>query len=327
MDVYFDERYGKLCQLIEGGTCEVFDFKSSNGFIRNMFLKKPIFDIVQKDEFKEYYDIISPYGYGGPVILELNGDKKKLVEEFNIAFDEYCIQNKIVSEFIRFHPIVNNAQDFDVIYKPACIRKTLGTNLAAFDDPINFEFSKNCKRDIRKALREGVRYRINNSIPDINKFVEIYYSTMSRNKAKEFYFFRSKYFCDLADLFSNQILFVEALYEDKVIAASLCFCSDKNIYLHLSGTLQEYLTLLPAYILNYAIVLWGKDHDYNMVHYGGGVSNLENDTLYKFKKKFALNTEFDFYVGKKIRITEIYNLLCEIRNVNPNSDFFPAYRT
>ena len=67
--------------------------------------------------------------------------------------------NYVVSEFVRFHPIVDNARWFGSCYDVSFVRYTVGTDLERSEDPL-MEFSKSCRSRIRKALREGVTYRI-----------------------------------------------------------------------------------------------------------------------------------------------------------------------
>src|SRR6478735_1307981 len=117
LDVYFDDNYGKLYEKVENGKAEIFNFNYKFGIIKNQFIKREI-PIRINNEI--YYDIVTPYGYGGPVIIK-------------------CEENKIVSEFIRFHPILENAEDFTSVYDVKCIRKTLGTNLKDFEDPFQIE--------------------------------------------------------------------------------------------------------------------------------------------------------------------------------------------
>ena len=52
----------------------------------------------------------------------------------------------------------------------------------------------------------------------------------------------------------------------------------------------------------------------------------KEDSLYLFKKNFARLYDVDFYIGKKVWNEEIYNKLCEMKNVDKYDAFFPAYR-
>lgn len=318
VDIYFDENYGKLYEEIEGGKQEVFDFSCEHGSVRHQFIKRPIDG--------QWFDLITPYGYGGPVIINAN-NKEALVQAFEKAFEGYCAQNHIVSEFVRFHPVENNAEDFQSVYKCENIRYTVGTNLKDYDDPIQEEFTKQCRKNIRQILKKGVSYRITERPEDLSKFTEIYYATMERNAATDFYFFPQEYFDRCISAFRDRLLLIEALWEEDVIAAGLYLLGDKTVHIHLTGTREEFLYLSPEYILRYAVTLWAKDHGYEWIHNGGGRSNSEDDPLYKFKKQFGKNTQFDFYIGKKIWNKEMYGRLCQDNNISPDVSFFPAYRS
>ncbi len=324
-DIYFLPEYGKLYEEIENGKVETFKYESDLGLITNMFIKRKI---PSKIDGRTYHDITTPYGYGGPIIIKcINKEfRNKLVEGYKKSFSNYCRDNNIVSEFIRFHPILQNHKDFKNIYDVQYMRKTLGTNLKDFDDPIQSEFSKNCRKTVRRALRDGVTFLIEEIPENLNEFKEIYYSTMDRNQASDYYYFDDLYFNNILNNLQKNVVLVKAIYKEKTIASGLYFIYDKIIHAHLSGTLNEYLYLSPAYILKYGTVLWGKENGYNIIHYGGGTSNSKEDSLFEFKKRFAKNTEFDFYIGKKVWDIDVYNKLCELKGVNENTEFFPAYR-
>lgn len=325
LDIYFEPNYGKLYENVENGKCEVYKFDSELGSIQHMFIKRKIpIDV----EGETYYDIITPYGYGGPVVLN-HMEKKRhlLVEEFISEFQDYCLTNNIVSEFIRFHPVIGNAYDFNEFYDVSYIRNTVGTDLIKYDDPFQSEFSKSCRKRIRKALRAGVSFKITEKPKNIGKFKEIYYSTMNRNNAASYYYFDDNYFDLCLEYFKDNLLLVEAIYEEQTIAMGFYFIYKDYIHIHLSGTLTEFLKLSPAYILRYAVTQWGKENGYKLIHHGGGRTNDPDDTLYQFKKRFGTNTDFEFHVGKKIWDVEVYNELCRIKNIDRNTDYFPAYRS
>lgn len=65
IDFYFDRNYGKLYEKIEAGVQEIFEYEDENGKISNQFVKRKI---DTKIDEKEYFDIVTPYGYGGPII-------------------------------------------------------------------------------------------------------------------------------------------------------------------------------------------------------------------------------------------------------------------
>lgn len=318
-DIYFDPLYARLYESIEGGELLRYELDCELGRVTNTVIKRPI------PGAEGFFDLITPYGYGGPVIERLNdgSSESDLVSAYATDFAEFCRKNRIVSEFVRFHPIIGNGPVFAPVYGSTFMRHTLGTSLADFDDPFTAEFSKSCRKTVRQALSKGVGYRVTRSPDSLDGFKEIYYSTMDRNNAPDYYYFGDEYFDTLLHDLKNNVLTVEALAGDKPIAAGLYLCSGKTIHVHLSGTLTEYLHLSPAYVLKYATVLWGKENGFELIHYGGGRSNAPDDPLYVFKKKFAAHTEFDFYIGRKVWDAEKY---AELSDGMEDGGFFPLYR-
>lgn len=324
-DIFFEKEYGKLYEELENGKCEVFEFSHPLGAVRHLFIKR---EIPQALRGETYYDIVTPYGYGGPLILDCDPENKaRLVEEFHNAFHQYCEEHRIVSEFIRFHPILKNAKDFESCYQVKFTRKTVGTNLKDYEDPVQSEFSKSTRKSIRKALREGLECRVTRNPDNLDKFQELYYANMERIGADSFYYFDNSYFSRCLDYFGEYIILVEAVYEGQVIGAELHFHYNDLIHTHLSGTLAEFQHLSPVYVMTQAIAEWGKKNGADLVHAGGGTTNDPEDSLYLFKKKFGQNTEFDFHIGQKVWNEAIYSELCRITGTETEEGFFPAYRS
>ena len=290
-----------------------------------MFIKR---EIPIKVNGAIYYDIVTPYGYGGPLIEECDeGNQPLLVEEFKETFQDYCNEHNIVSEFIRFQPVIDNALDFKNCYDVIYIRNTVGTNLKDFEDPVQKEFSKSTRKNIRKALQAGVQFNVTMAPNDFREFKAIYHETMARNKADSYYYFDDAYFQRLITYFGENMLLVEAVYEGQTIGIGLNFVYDNMIHTHLSGTLNDFHHLSPAYILQYALAVWGKENGIDLIHDGGGRTNSIDDKLYLFKKQFGKNTGFKFFIGKKIWHPAIYSELCKAADVEGELDYFPAYRS
>lgn len=323
-DIYFDKNYGKLYEKIEDGEAIIFKCQTENGTIINQFIKR---EIPIKVDGKTHYDLITPYGYGGPYIKEAK-DKKRLLEDYERLFSQYCLDNNIVSEFVRFHPIYKNHLLFNKVYNTSFDRYTLATNLKDYDNPITSEFSKSCRKTIKQILKKGICFRMieNPSKTSMEEFIKIYYDNMNRKKANPFYFFDNSYFEDVINNYQDKIVIAQAVYDGKVVAAGLYFTTGKNVHAHLSGTDKRFLHLSPAYILKYGTALWAKEKGFNFIHYGGGTDRSSENPLYLFKSKFAKNTKLEFYIGKKIWNNDVYNKLRYISEASGDEPFFPAYR-
>jgi len=73
----------------------------------------------------------------------------------------------------------------------------------------------------------------------------------------------------------------------------------------LGGTLSKYFEFRPNDILKHEIINVLKQRQYNYFCLGGGSS--VDDGIFNYKKKFAKNGIFDFYIGKIIHNQQIYD--------------------
>ena len=321
-DIYFEPNYAKLYENADNRAVE-YQFECDYGVITNLFLKRKI-DIALGDGV-QYYDIITPYGYGGPLIHEAT-DRERLVAAYMADFQRYAQREKIVAEFVRFHPLVQNALDFKDAYRAFLDRKTVGTNLT-YEDVIGTEFSRHKRKDINKILKTpGIRYEVDEHPSTLDDFLPIYYATMDRDQAATYYYFDQSYFRAMLRNLPEHITTGKVFLGDKLIAMGVYFRYGEFLHAHLSGTLSEYLSYSPAALLKYALAIYGHDRGYKVIHYGGGSSRSEENGLYQYKHDFGLHTTFDFYLAKKVWDADAYQRICAAVGADPCAEFFPAYR-
>lgn len=327
-DAYYNPEYGKIYETLEKGVCERFSYSDDNGTVDNIFIKRPVPYLVNGEQF---FDIVTPYGYGGAHITELNGDADALLDAFWKAYTEYCKEQKIICEFVRFHPLVENAllwKDrycYDVVFS----RNTIAINTADKDFFAN-QFTPESRNKARKCLRDGARIEIDEDLKRLDDFFALYYKTMEKNNATDYYFFDKKYFEDIKNVFGKNIVLINAIMDEKVISSSMFFMSEHYMHYHLASTDPDYY----RYGANNAILTAAGEYalskGISWLHLGGGVSSAVDDPLFKFKHTFGRKDENlkEFYIGKCIFDKEIYGLLCEKareHGVN-HPDFFPEYR-
>lgn len=325
LDIYYLPEYGHLCETMEEGKCELFAYESDAGRIINMFIKRPV---PWEINGEVYYDIVTPYGYGGPIIVK-EANRERLKREYAESFALFCQKNKIVSEFIRFHPIFQNHLDVDESYDVIYSRHTVGTNLRDYEDPVQKEFAKSLRRDNRKAADKGVIVSLNPQPDSLKVFRKLYEETMDRNHAEAMYYFGDDYYHILETELRSYILEVQLLFESEIIASEIYFTAGDILHAHLLGSNVKMLELEAGGLLEAAAANWGKEHGYRYIHHGGGRSSDPEDALFRYKKKFGKNTEFEFYIGRKIWNKDIYNALVQKRmEQKPIEDehYFPQYR-
>ncbi|KIH71406.1 GNAT family N-acetyltransferase [Salinicoccus roseus] len=322
-DIYFTKEYAEANAGIEGGRAIHFEIDDANGHMTLSTIKR---EINTRIDGEKYYDLISPYGYGGPIIHRVD-DPKALVEAFEKQFTTYCGDHNIVSEFVRFHPLFGNHEPFTEIYDVAHIKETVGTDLVRFEDTFQSEFSSTARKITRRMLRdERFNCTLDRGFNDIGSFMEIYTETMMRNNASGFYYFDRDYFQGLADRFGNDLMTMTVREGDYPVAMCLYFVSGDIVHEHLKGTRDAYLRDSTCYLMKYNMIRWAEENGHSLIHYGGGLTHADDDPLLEFKKRFGRNTAFKFHVGKKVWNRPVYDKLCRINGVLGDTEFFPAYR-
>ena len=291
-------------------------------------MKQNIHDMTQfKDllEPDEYYDLETPYGYGGPLT-----DNESISKESQAIFlkelTDYCLKNKIVSQFVRFHPILNNHDLLSEVISTRYMRDTI------FIDTTNDELimgnmdSKN-RNMVRKAIKNNVTIIIKD-ITDYNEFIAMYTETMVRNGATDYYTFKEDYFKSLGALADNTIIFY-AIHERNIIGGAIMFYNDNFMHYHLAGSYSEFRQYSPSNLLLYEAAVWANKHGIKKLHLGGGME--PEDSLFAFKKQFNKNGRLPFVVGKTIFNNTVYQKLLELRkkkdpSFNENNSFMIQYR-
>ena len=104
-DVYWLSGYVKAFQLHGDGEPLLFHYESPETRGINVVMKR---DVSKDKHFAgklpegRYFDFATPYGYGGWIIEGSNMDG--LFAEYR----RWLEKNGIISEFVRFHPMVGN---------------------------------------------------------------------------------------------------------------------------------------------------------------------------------------------------------------------------
>ena len=254
---------------------------------------------------KEYYDIQGAYGYNGAIISDKTSPD--FISKARKEFLHYIKNENIVAEFIRFNPLYENNKYFKDI-KPLCVNKNIIVDLKEEDIWMD-SYEHSTRKNVKKAIRNNLDFKIieakDITTKELEDFLYIYHATMNRNDADEEYYFDMNYFLDIKNKLSDNALFIFVLKEEKVISVELVLLNNHVAYSFLGGTLKEYYEYRPNDYLKHTLIenLQQRGLDYFVL--GGGVS-LE-DGIFKYKRNFAKNGVYDFYIGKSIHNQEIYD--------------------
>ncbi len=321
-DVYHLSGYVKAFQLHGDGQPLLFYYEDELVRGINVVMKRDIADdpfFSDKIDHDLYFDFITPYGYGG-WLVEGAVNKEKLFAEY----EKWCRLHNVVSEFVRYHPMLNNAEDTQSYYDVVILGNTVAMDLSSPETIWNNLTSKN-RNMVRKAQKSGVEiYR--GQFPSIYKtFKGIYDLTMDSDNATDYYYFKDEFYNSIRNDLANGAEVFWAELDGKIIAASIMIFANGYMNYHLSGSLREYQSLAATNLLIYKAALWGCHNGYRSLHLGGGVGSKE-DGLYKFKSSFNRGRTYQFAIGKKIYMRDVYDALVSQKVVSEGDSFFPLYR-
>lgn len=290
------------------------------------FIKRPI-DISIGDN-KQYYDIITAYGYGGPYYTGVKFEYKE--NHFWDAFSTWCIKNNIVSEFIRF-----SLFEDDLVSYPGKVELNnlnVVCDLTKSEDDIWMGFKHKVRKNVKKAKISGVTVEVDLNGDTIDSFIDVYYKTMDRNNANNSYYFSNEYFNKIINQLRDNFVIFNAIKDKKIISTELVLVSEDRMYSFLGGTDSEFYEIRPNDLLKYEMILWGSKNYKKHYVLGGGYK--PEDGIYKYKLGFEPNGVIEYKVGKRIFNKEVYNKIVDkhIKAIGKNREdlinqnFFPLYR-
>ena len=317
-DIYFTPDYYLLYEQDGDGVANCFVFEKDGKIALYPFLKNSI-NVLGYQLDNEYYDIQGAYGYNGVISSSYEAD---FIKSFYKEIDMFCKDNKIIAEFTRFHPLINNVEfksnDAMIIFD----RNTVGLNICqSYENIWEKEYSSKNRNMIRKARKIGLNSVIMHtvSLAEIEKFIDIYMHTMKMLNADSFYFFSKYYFVKMFDVLQNYIYLMHIKNgKDEVVCSSIFFHYHDFFHYHLSGRASNADNTVNNYLLDEAIK-FAQFKGAKMFHFGGGSTSATYDSLLKFKRNFS-RSFFDFNIGKRIHNQEVYkNIVKQWEAKNPES--------
>lgn len=304
---------------------------TSGGTALYPFLLRPTSSDPALSESGDYSDLITAYGYGGPVWWG-GGDSEALAGQFWPAFDTWASETGVVAEFVRFSLFADTLLPYPgerLLRQPNIVR-----SLDLDDQALRMDFEHKVRKNINKALRNGLTVEIDLDGSRFDAFYAIYKATMDRREAAQTYYFPREYFESIHRGLAGQFLYAHTLHEAVIISSELVLASKTHLYSFLGGTHAESFELRPNDLLKYEVMRWGHANGKREYVLGGGYS--PGDGIFRYKQSFAPNGSRDFFTGSRVLNQSAYDTLVEAKRAwhadrgrewTPAEGFFPAYRS
>ena len=346
-DVFHLPEFAALCEVEFDEPALLFRYEVDDGGVLLVATKRSVADLpfwhANGDRpRRDYYDLSTPWGYGGPVVWGSAARNAQRFAGFRTALHEYCVANGIVAEFLRLHPLMENHQLFGA--DPGLYRKssTVWVDLTPTEEEMLASMRKGHRRDIARARRMGVEVvRSDLREEHLSEFHRLYTGRMQSHGALDEFFLSFEFLKELAARLSNHVSLFLATASGRAIAGYLVLHERPYAHDFLAGSDPDYWHLTPNTAVAHAIGLWAKGEGYTHHHLGGG-HGLQEDSLLHFKSGFSPNRA-PYYLYRHVHDEAAYTRLCEMKRVYDEQsvvaesvperpkdplllDYFPAYR-
>lgn len=241
----------------------------------------------------------SPYGYGGPIGF---GMSESALREAWSAFDGIARERRVIAEFIRFHPLVENQR-----FYPGSVSEDRSVVTIDLSQPdLIASYSVRGRNTLRKAQRADLVASWEDPGSFREQFATLYADAMRRIGASDFYRFGPDYFGALLALPYARVLAVRRA--GALVAAAVMLCGPQVMEYHLSGTTPEGRALGATNLLIHEAACRGKVEGCSWLYLGGGTDSSADNPLLRFKQSFAPASRV-FRFGSRVLDVERYEQL------------------
>lgn len=263
------------------------------------FYKKP----VPGRDASGLSDIQSPYGHGGLVCADPDPNTG-LVARANAAIDAWCAETGVVAEFVREYPGRPYRRDTRKIP----VRANLFHRYAPGRD-VASTIHKRARRDAAAAVKRGCLATVTAGTEGLDAFEPLYDRLCREKGLVASHGFGPAYFNGVRRFLARQALLVRVEADGRLVAASLCLVHRDTLIYHLSASLPEGKAVLANDLLLFTLLEAGAARGCAEAFLGGGLSDSPEDSLFRFKEKFATDTT-QTHIGTKVHAQPAYDRLC-----------------
>lgn len=257
-DVYYLPGYVKSFELNGDGKAILLYFEKGDTRAINVILKRDIAScptLKGKIKENEWFDFATPYGYGGWLV---EGDDYQALKQ---EYESFAKHQHIVSEFVRFHPMLQNWIGLEEIYNETLLGKTIFMDTSS-EENIWLNFTSQNRGKVRKAIKNGLEVFWCRDERILDSFIDIYRETMNKDSATDYYYFSKDFFKTIINELKYNAMWFYAMKDDEIAAAAVFLFCNGQMHYHLSGSRRKYQSIAPVNLLLYEAALWASKNGY-----------------------------------------------------------------
>jgi serine/alanine adding enzyme len=233
-------------------------------------------------------DLANPV-YNGPIVVSAEADHFELLRRYRSALNQFCADNHVVTEFIRFHPLYEETAALSGIEELLPVSDILYVDLREGYEAARQRYRKGHRSAAQKAAREGASWSFVE--PDENHvatFMRLYEWTQQRNGTRSAYIQKQSFFRSMFDVLRGRALLAESYFQGNVVSSSIFLDDTTCLWYQYSGSDLELLrTDAHTYMLD-RIAAWAAEREISyLVLGGGGDPHDPTDRIAKFKRGFS----------------------------------------
>ena len=324
-DVFFTSGYLRIWERRGEGRAMGALYRDRGGLVLYPFLLRDLEKVEYLDEeFAGLRDVTSPMGFGGPLVRHKTGEET--LAAFRAEIDDWCHANAVVSEFIRFHPLLETRLGMERHLEIEEAGKIAWARLDTGSCALVEALSGPARRNIRRAREAGVTCGLETADDAWDHFAGLYLENALRRKALPLYRFDAAHFRALRELVGPAAVLFGARYEGELIAGAVFLRSHDFVHFHALGADRAFAGLRPANLLFFEAMQWACGTSATAVNLGGGYRG--DDEFFRFKLGFTQQLA-PRRVGRAIHLFEPYARAERRRDEQGeilDCEYFPAYR-
>ena len=304
------------------------------------YLLRPI-DAIEGLAGTDATDVTSVYGYPGPIAWGCQPSDLFLTEAWQEILEVWR-QQRVVSVFTRFHPLLGNAAivaDLPLPTEGAGMPlpqplvpggPTVSIDCRLDDGAARRGYAKVLRQEIDAARRAGLVTEVDEDWSELETFTRLYGDTMERSRASAEYTMGLSDVRRLRAALGGRLHLLVTRWKEAVGAVCLFTELDGIVQAHLAGTNEDLRHLSPLKVLLDDARSWARSRGDHVLHLGGGRTGKE-DSLFAFKARFS-PSRHAFHTGRWILEPRLYRefVAAPGRSLgtwdSTGEGYFPAYR-